>query len=732
MVQDTAVMSDAPKSKRQKIDVACDSCRLRKVKCCGTRPVCTTCMRRNAQCNYTDDGILRQRTPSHSYLPTNTIPNPGPASATNETVFDAPARDNGHYPSPSVTRAKPSILAQAATSPGGIRSGTSQDRHDFYQSTIVSTNFNRSTGEAPGVEDVYATSGSYRPGGMHSPGGGRMPTVDSINSMTGPIESASPSFFGNSCASSFMQQLKSAVNSQVQVPRTHEQPVQTHSARTSLHRPAGGATRVRLDYTLPARRAADNLMKTYWELIHPLYPFFDDNSMHKAYTAVWLGDSPDPEDPILIATLNAIFASACQLAESVDCAERAASAATFFARAQDLLHDSLWAVGSMQIVQCLLIMGQYLQSTSSAHQCWMVIGHAIRVAQGLGLHLPQSNAYENHSAQDSELTRRVWHGCILMDRILSMTFGRPAMISSVVARAVPLPHLDSPEGNASPLTFYVKTLQLYEIISETLSSTLYAVPGAEKTAHGDAGTNNIESSEIVTVLKMDHDLMVCGRSLPSYLRISSLDSFTSPIYQRQAVVFRARFLHARILILRPILSRFCLPQSRPLYAGTILDESVGERMSFQCSALCLTAAHDLIGHIKTHFRPSGKIGMLPAWWYCIFYIYTASTILLTSRLRPVLEQSSPIYSITDSWSSAIEMLKALCCHGELAERCVAALEILSATISAATVSSTDEQASGGVAEGVQDGIANGLGHGQEGFPNVVFDFEDMSWLNNIP
>ena len=44
-------------------------------------------------------------------------------------------------------------------------------------------------------------------------------------------------------------------------------------------------------------------------------------------------------------------------------------------------------------------------------------------------------------------------------------------------------------------------------------------------------------------------------------------------------------------------------------------------MSFQCSALCLTAAHDLIGHINTHFRPRGEIGMLPAWWYCIFCEY---------------------------------------------------------------------------------------------------------------
>ncbi|KAK0112702.1 hypothetical protein ONS95_014439 [Cadophora gregata] len=682
--------------------------------------------------------------PASTRVPAGTIQNHQPTSSTNGTL---------HGASPV---AQPPLPVPASTSLGTV--GTSQECHEVHPSTFVSTNINQSTDEAPRVDDVSNFRGPYRTGSMHTPNGAGIPTVDSINSMTGPIESSSPSFFGNSCASSFMQQLKSAVNIQVQIPRGHEQPVYMYPVGTSPHRSALEASRVRLDYTLPPRRVADSLMKTYWELIHPLYPFLDENFMHKAYTSIWLGESPDPEDPVLIAILNSIFASACQLEESMDCGERATLAATFFTRAQDLIHESLWSVGSIQTVQCLLIMGQYLQSTSNAHQCWMVIGHAVRIAQGLGLHLPQSNAYENHSAQDSELTRRVWHGCILMDRILSMTFGRPAMISSVVARAVPIPqisphdprppvqapHIDSPEHNASPLTFYVKTLQLYDIISETLSSTLYAVPGVEKNnrGHADAVTNNVDSSEIATVLKMDHDLMGCGRSLPSYLRISSLDSFTSPIFQRQAVVFRARFLHARILILRPILSRFCLPQSRPLYAGTILDESVGERMSFQCSALCLTAAHNLIGHISTHFRSRGKIGMLPAWWYCIFYIYTASTIFLTSRLRPALEQSSPIYSIAESWSSAIEMLKALCCHGELAERCVAALEILSATISAATVSAVDEQAGGGTEsgdigrvggpDGIASGMEPGIGHAPEGFPNVVFDFEDMSWLNNIP
>ncbi|MAD86695.1 MAG: hypothetical protein CL912_27375 [Deltaproteobacteria bacterium] len=350
-------------------------------------------------------------------MPANTFSNPSPPLGTNGISFDASSSRNRQISSPTVPRAQSSFSAQLTTSPGRVRA--SGDRRELYSSSFPPINLNHPTDETASVENVSSRHGPYKSTGMHSPGGSGIPTGYSVNSMTGPIESASPSFFGNSCASSFMQQLKSAVNTQVQVPRAVEQPLQTHPVRTSLYQPTGKNARTRLDYTLPPRRVADSLMKTYWELIHPLYPFLDENLMHKAYSSIWLGDSPDPEDPILIATLNIIFASACQLAESSDCAERAASAATFFTRAQDLLHHDLWTVGSIQTVQCLLIMGQYLQSTSNAHQCWMVIGHAVRVAQGLGLHLPQSNAYENQSIQDSELTRRVWHGCILMDRYVS-------------------------------------------------------------------------------------------------------------------------------------------------------------------------------------------------------------------------------------------------------------------------------------------------------------------------
>ncbi|KAI1045989.1 hypothetical protein LB505_013872 [Fusarium chuoi] len=81
---------------------------------------------------------------------------------------------------------------------------------------------------------------------------------------------------------------------------------------------------------------------------------------------------------------------------------------------------SPWEPGSLELVQCLLVTSQYLQSTYNPHQTWMVIGSAIRMAQGLGLHLPETSA-NRPDPGERELLRRIWYGCVLMDRILQKT-----------------------------------------------------------------------------------------------------------------------------------------------------------------------------------------------------------------------------------------------------------------------------------------------------------------------
>lgn len=137
----------------------------------------------------------------------------------------------------------------------------------------------------------------------------------------------------------------------------------------------------------------------------------------------------------MMCTLNVVFALASQYSEALLAKERETASAKFFDRAQDLLNLDLWGTGSVQLVQCLLLMAQYLQSINSLHQCWMVGGLATRVAEGLGLHLPETSSNASCILLREHL-RRLWHGCILLDRYVLLATYIPFVIQSAVAFAL--------------------------------------------------------------------------------------------------------------------------------------------------------------------------------------------------------------------------------------------------------------------------------------------------------
>lgn len=85
----------------------------------------------------------------------------------------------------------------------------------------------------------------------------------------------------------------------------------------------------------------------------------------------------------------------------------------FFARCQEYLYIDILDQGSFALVQTLLIIAQYLQSTQSPSRCWNSLGLACRIGQGLGLHVEEPNSQFDPS--QVEMRRRVWHGCNIMD-----------------------------------------------------------------------------------------------------------------------------------------------------------------------------------------------------------------------------------------------------------------------------------------------------------------------------
>lgn len=175
-----------------------------------------------------------------------------------------------------------------------------------------------------------------------------------------------------------------------------------------------------MDNVLPPRKHADHLMGLYWRHIHILDPFLDQELFTHWYHSLFAGSSLDIDERIFISTLNVVFALSTQLQEDLQPEQRDEASSTYFGRAWTLLHPELiiWEPGSLELVQCLLLMGRYLQCTSSTHQTWMAVGSAVRIAQSLGLHMPEPSSMPLRP--DSRRRRQLWQCCVFMDRYVGI------------------------------------------------------------------------------------------------------------------------------------------------------------------------------------------------------------------------------------------------------------------------------------------------------------------------
>lgn len=125
-------------------------------------------------------------------------------------------------------------------------------------------------------------------------------------------------------------------------------------------------------------------------------------------------------------------------------------------------------------------------------------------------------------------------------------------------------------------------------------------------------------------------------------------------------------------MLRPILGSFCLAHSNE---PSPFPDPLETRVFRECALLCVSTAQEVISTLLKHQVSDGTVGLLPAWWYRVYYVYTAATVLIAAKLRP---EVFPGAELSRSWSQAMSVLKTHEKFGPSARRCVAALHFLSA------------------------------------------------------
>jgi hypothetical protein len=517
--------------------------------------------------------------------------------------------------------------------------------------------------------------------------------VDHANAMMGMMDEGnqgSANNFGDSSATGFMREIEKVIDRQITPPGLQRRPSEIAKSRvqSSVHSKTSERRRQEFDYVLPPRHRADNLLSTYWRLVDTLYPFLDRTEVESLYRRLWTGEDIGDDGPVFLSLLNIIFSIACALDATVPPEERESSADIFYQRAWELLNFGFVQSRSVMTVQCFLLLGQYLQSTNDPQQCWNFVGLAIRMAQSLGLDLPSTSAQARNS-QQTDLLRKVWHGCVLMDRTLSLTFGRPPMITSRSVTLVPSPvahqnpdtcscsaSMSGLNSESSDIHFYIESLKLYEIMNEALLN-LYNSPLEEEPKvdpyvvyFGSLGAKGLG-------LLFDRDKSLClwNRNLPIHLRLRT-NTQRYGTHQRQATVLKLRYYYIRILLYRPVLSRFC---SRYENDGGTLEEVMPSKIALQCSLMCLNTAFEVIelfDSIMEGQDPESFDDVLPAWWYSIFYVYSAATVLVATLLQPAITAEVPEQAVVKSWRTAIKIMGRFQKFSTHAARYTAVLNVL--------------------------------------------------------
>lgn len=142
------------------------------------------------------------------------------------------------------------------------------------------------------------------------------------------------------------------------------------------------------------------------------------------------------------------------------------------------------------------------------------------------------------------------HPTQLIDWIsmVSVTHGRPAMISRHLAKSVPLPtesttNEQSAIQNAEYYSFFVQSVRLYEIIHKTMMAFYSHIQEnryKEKETYSDPECSDGEDDDLDRVVQLDRCISRWESRLPKHLRWDLLESNTDKIAQRQAVILRMR------------------------------------------------------------------------------------------------------------------------------------------------------------------------------------------------
>ncbi|XRM46491.1 hypothetical protein ABZX51_009523 [Aspergillus tubingensis] len=314
---------------------------------------------------------------------------------------------------------------------------------------------------------------------------------------------------------------------------------------------------------------------------------------------------------------------------------RMAESDVFYQRSLKLCGKEILRGTTLEVVQYLLLMGQYLQGTQKSVQAWTVHGLAVKAALQLGLHSKDASRAFPRLAQEMRL--RTWFGCVILDRTLSMTFGRPAAIpNSYVKLELPvcditvdsLSVVDEQTSSLS-LALYNATITLYNQIWNAIDVLYGQNLGCDPPLS--------VSQTVAHVFSLEQELFAWERQLPNSLGLIKLHGVEEAhkeaasdydlVSLRFRIVLTLRFSNYRLLLHRPVLIQFLDACGRS--EADTQQLQLLKQLGLSSMKICADSTMEIIDlvHDIVH-RSEKRPNLLGAWWFSLYYTFNAALVIL--------------------------------------------------------------------------------------------------------
>ncbi|KAH8689695.1 fungal-specific transcription factor domain-containing protein [Talaromyces proteolyticus] len=665
--------SQGPPNKRRRITLACGTCRTRKSRCDGSRPKCSMCRDLGTDCVYQQVGSSPNLTVGKDYV--------AQLEHRIEQIeeFIRPLREGRA----EIIAVKPYHVQEDTDSyrRHGSTADSEKSSHAKLSSHVVNPNENE-------MGEVDNSEGS----------------IDGMAAISFQDEPDS-GFFGPSSNIAFMRHISQAITR-----ATHRNPSllpvspinrqgnammstsRSHPPPDSANKTGNRGINI---YALPSEHQSWELIENYFSKTGQLLPFIHEQSFCETYFQMKRNDFTKVRRTWL-GLLNIVFAIAMSLYNDSDipAQKRIDQSDIFYQRANALCDRESRRNTSLEMVQYLLILGQYLQGTQKSVQAWTTHGLAITAAFQLGIHSPEAN--KGFPPLEYEIRKRTWFGCVLLDRTLSMTFGRPCIVpQSYVRLEMPLHGMQMLGRTTQPeirahrdACFFTAAIQLYVVMYNVIDTCYGQNLGLDtgQTTYDIVskvfeGSRQLEEWQHRLVPSLGLHVLQKPLTAPD-IEIMKVDSV---IFQRFNIVLSLRFHNLRILLHRKFLEQF-LDTGRNGPGGELPNP-----MGINSVQNCVESAIIIISTVHTIATTTGwHRGLLGAWNYSLYYAFNAGLVIFGALLVSSRESPKnptlwePVERARPYLGLAVDALRRLDSGNRVIERCVEYLSQITMALTALT------------------------------------------------